>query len=311
MSIAEKHDHDEQNGDEGPSAPEGLFITALQQVKSSQAELIDQLVVLERSHFQDLEVHLMLRKQLETEVERLTREIDARFQAKTTAARKKKMKSSRKPKQGMYEDEPAEEPAEEPAAKPEEAVEHAVTTNAKSRFTHLVKADAHVDGISDDFNINKRLEHARAKLESSRNNSAMRRVEQLLKMAMGRDEDSEDLSFQRAMKLERFRASSRCFSDLHKFCNLYNLAQQNESIGKCGSEVRSRREAWRELREDSADPSETARQWIISLRRKQWSVSPAEISSSKILVQRSRTTISAKTLVPSSRTRIWVQSLVP
>lgn len=90
MSIAEKHDHEEQNGGEGPSAPQELFITALQQVKSSQSELIDQLVVLERSHFQDLEVHLMLRKQLETEVERLTREIDALSQAKTTAARKKK-----------------------------------------------------------------------------------------------------------------------------------------------------------------------------------------------------------------------------
>jgi len=201
MSIAEKHDHDEQNEGEGPSSPQELFITALQQVKSSQAELIDQLVVLERSHFQDLEVHLVLRKQLETEVERLTQEIDARFQAKTTAARKKKAKPSRKPKGVIYEyenrvpnepTEPAEEPAEEPAAKPDEAVEHSVTTNTKSRFTHLVKADAHVDGISDDFSINKRLEHARAKLESSRNNSAMRRVEQLLKMAMGRDEDSED-----------------------------------------------------------------------------------------------------------------------
>ena len=62
----------------------------------------------------------------------------------------------------------------------------------------MVKADAHVDGISDDFSSNKRLEHARAKLESSRNNSAMRRVEQLLKMAMGRDEDSEDLSIEKA-----------------------------------------------------------------------------------------------------------------
>eukprot|EP00439_Symbiodinium_sp_Y106_P020361 s5544_g2.t1 len=203
MSIAEKHDHDEQNEGEGPSSPQELFITALQQVKSSQAELIDQLVVLERSHFQDLEVHLMLRKQLETEVERLTQEIDARFQAKTTAARKKKAKPSRKPKGVIYEyenrvpNEPTE-PAEEPAAKPDEAVEHSVTTNTKSRFTHLVKADAHVDGISDDFSINKRLEHARAKLESSRNNSAMRRVEQLLKMAMGRDEDSEDLSIEKA-----------------------------------------------------------------------------------------------------------------
>ena len=106
------------------------------------------------------------------------------------------------------------EPAEEPAAKPDEAVSHAATTKNRiseipdcanpmllqvhistlcsklSRgFTQLVKADAHVDGITNDVSIHQRLEHARAKLESSRNNSAMRKVEHLLKMIMGKDEE--------------------------------------------------------------------------------------------------------------------------
>ena len=100
-----------------------------------------------------------------------------------------------------------------------------------------MKADAHVDGISDDFSINKRLEHARAKLESSRNNSAMRRVEQLLKMAMGRDEDSEDLSFQRAMNQERYRsfrtvrrASQNCVVRFAQVRNLYNLANRTQAL---------------------------------------------------------------------------------
>ena len=55
-----------------------------------------------------------------------------------------------------------------------------------------MKTDANVNVAAGDFSITKRLEHARAKLESSRNQSVVRKIEQLLKMAMGRDEDSED-----------------------------------------------------------------------------------------------------------------------